>query len=45
MSAGGRQVVDLIVARWCSYSQEVEKWTGVNPLPVFSILRTFSEFT
>lgn len=45
MSAVGRQVVDLIVARWFSYSQEMEKWTVVTPLPVFSILRTFSEFT
>lgn len=45
MSAVGRQVVDLIVARWFNYSQEMKKWTVVTPLTVFSILRTFSEFT
>lgn len=44
MSAVSRQVIDVIVAGWFNDSQEVEKWTVVTPLPVFIILKIFSEF-
>lgn len=31
MSAVGRQVIDLVVAGWFNYRQEMRRWTVVGP--------------